>query len=70
MSKVVPPFVQWAWDTFSILVRINAEVNEGNKGSATVLKKAGFEFEGRRRCGAYKNGEFHDLFMFGALRPT
>lgn len=70
MSTVVPAFVLWAWDTFGILLRINSETYGENIASVSVLKKAGFEFEGRRPNGAYKNGTCHDLLMYGALRPT
>lgn len=70
MSKAVPPFIQWAWDTFDILVRVNAEANADNHGSASVLKKSGFVFEGRRANAAFKNGRCRDTLMFGALRPS
>lgn len=70
MSKVVPPFVQWAWDAFGILVRMNGETSGDNAGSASVLKKAGFVLEGRRANAAYKHGKLQDLLMFGTLRPT
>ena len=70
MSKAVPPFIQWAWDTFGVLVRINGEVNAGNKGSAAILKKAGFVVEGQKEKGAFKNGEFIDLLILGMVRPS
>lgn len=70
MSKAVPPFLQWAFDTFGILVRVNAEANADNQGSASVLKKSGFVFEGRRANAAFKHGRCIDTLMFGALRPS
>ncbi|KAF2172893.1 hypothetical protein M409DRAFT_62552 [Zasmidium cellare ATCC 36951] len=70
MSKAVPPFIQWAWDTFGVLARVNGEVNAENKGSASILKKAGFVVEGHRSNGAFKNGEFVDLVILGMVRPS
>lgn len=62
--------MQWAWDTFEILVRVNSETSGENVGSQSVLKKAGFVFEGRRVNAICKNGRLQDALMFGALRPT
>lgn len=70
MSKVVPAFVSWCWKTFGILIRLNGETVEGNAGSAALLKKAGFVFEGRRENALVKEGVVKSLEMFGALRPT
>ena len=70
MSKVVPAFMEWAWKTFDVLVRLNAEAAENNPGSNAVLKRAGFVFEGRRPNAAVsKTGELVHLNMYGALRP-
>ncbi|KAK4635170.1 hypothetical protein CLAFUW4_01469 [Fulvia fulva] len=70
MSTIVPAFVQWTWKTFGILVRLNGEVGELNKGSAALLGKAGFVVEGRRENAVFKNGKLESVIMFGALRPT
>lgn len=68
MSKVVPPFVAWAWETFGILVRISAETYEWNAASGKVLQKAGFKYEGRRPDMVCKNGTIVAELMWGALR--
>lgn len=69
MSSVAPAFVEWAWQTFGILVRLNAETNESNAASGKVLEKAGFKYEGRRPDMACKNGKMEACLMWGALRP-
>ncbi|EME88943.1 uncharacterized protein MYCFIDRAFT_127281, partial [Pseudocercospora fijiensis CIRAD86] len=70
MSIVVPAFVRWAWKTFGILIRINAEANEGNLGSIRTLVKAGFAYEGKRINAIVKMGEVLSVVWYGALRPV
>lgn len=69
MSKVVPAFVDWAFPTFGILVRLNGEVYERNVASRKVLEKAGFRVEGRREKLILKNGQLYDALFLGMLRP-
>ena len=59
MSAVVPAFVEWSWRTFGRLVRLNADVMEGNRGSWRVLEKAGF----------VKNGVLGEEVSLGMVRP-
>ena len=68
MSAVVPAFVKWAFDTFEILVRFEADVYDRNVGSRKCLEKAGFEVEGVRRCRYLKNGVVGDEVMLGIVR--
>ena len=70
MSKVVPAFVQWTWEQFDILVRLNGETNETNLASASLLKKAGFACEGIRPNLLCKNGQILSAYFWGALKPT
>ncbi|KYG39849.1 hypothetical protein M433DRAFT_155020 [Acidomyces richmondensis BFW] len=70
MSRVVPAFTEWAWQTFEILVRINAETFERNVASQKLLEKAGFRFEGRRPNMVFKNGIIESELIWGALRPS
>ena len=70
MSKVIPAFVRWVWETFDILVRLNGETNEANVASASLLKKSGFVCEGIRPNSICKNGKIQSTFVWGALRPT
>ncbi|KAM3418884.1 hypothetical protein BST61_g4847 [Cercospora zeina] len=69
MSRIAPAFVDWAWKTFGILARINAEVVEGNLASAKLLQKCGLKIEGRCERKICKDGVFQTALMFGALRP-
>ncbi|KAK5112104.1 hypothetical protein LTR62_004446 [Meristemomyces frigidus] len=69
MSKVVPAFVNWAFKTFRILLRINGATHEKNLASAKLLQKAGFQFEGRRPDFITKNGVTAAELMWGVLRP-
>lgn len=69
MSKVVPAFTRWAFDTFEVLIRLNAETNEDNVGSQAILKRAGFLIEGRRPNMVFKRGKISTALYWGLLRP-
>lgn len=71
MSAVAEAFVRWVWTCKDHvqLVRLNAEVTEGNVGSVKVLRKAGFELEGRRPAMSWKTGELKAVLLYGVLRP-
>ncbi|KAK4953255.1 hypothetical protein LTR10_008961 [Elasticomyces elasticus] len=69
MSRVVPPFMGWAWQTFGILVRVSGETYDANTASGKVLQKGGFKYEGRRPDMVCKNGVIGATLMWGALRP-
>ncbi|MGK2965601.1 MAG: GNAT family N-acetyltransferase [Tepidiformaceae bacterium] len=51
------------------LIRIYAGVFEGNDRSMSVLKKAGFELEARRRRAVVKHGQILDDYLFALVRP-
>lgn len=69
MGQIVPAFVEWVFENFQILVRIEAGVYDRNKGSQRVLQKAGFVVEGVRKCKYIKNGAVGDEVMMGLVRP-
>ena len=50
------------------LHRIRSGALANNKRSIRLHKKVGFQEEGRLREEVFKNGEFHDLVIFGLLR--
>ena len=50
------------------LVRLEARVYAWNPASARVLEKAGFEFEGRRVKGCFKDGEFVDELIYARVK--
>jgi ribosomal-protein-alanine N-acetyltransferase len=59
--------VRFAFDHYPA-ERIQARVIVGNTGSARVLEKAGFRYEGTHRSALYRRGRFEDLMMFARLR--
>jgi len=50
------------------LIRVHAGVFSPNVGSARVLEKAGFHYEGTKRGGVLKNGELMDELLYAKLR--
>ncbi|KAF2724091.1 acyl-CoA N-acyltransferase [Polychaeton citri CBS 116435] len=70
MSTLVPAYVNWAWRTFGILIRLNACHYERNVGSGKVLMSAGFKLEGKQEAAAWKNGRVEADILYGQLRPT
>jgi ribosomal-protein-alanine N-acetyltransferase len=68
-SQVAAAFSNWAFENFDHVVRLEAEVYEGNLASCRVLEKAGFEFEGRQRAAVEKLGKILDTFTYVKIRP-
>ena len=50
------------------MVRLYATVMEWNPASARVLTKAGYEYEGRLRKSAVKDGEIIDQWLYAMVR--
>lgn len=67
MTEAVKRICKEAFETFDI-VRIYAEPFEYNRGSRSVLQKAGFTCEGIMRNGVFKNGKIHSYCMYSLLR--
>ncbi|KAL6232066.1 hypothetical protein BDW75DRAFT_218572 [Aspergillus navahoensis] len=69
-SEAVVQFVRWVFGqaVFAHVVRIDAEVFDGNEASKRVLEKAGFVSEGRRRCAVEKRGVVLDTFVYALVR--
>ncbi|KAH7305877.1 acyl-CoA N-acyltransferase [Stachybotrys elegans] len=67
-TEALSAFAKWAFESFPQAVRLEAEVFSNNKGSARVLEKTGFVFEGRKRNAVEKNGQLLDVLVYGALR--
>ncbi|CBF85237.1 hypothetical protein AN1621.2 [Aspergillus nidulans FGSC A4] len=69
-TEAVEEFVRWIFsrDEFAHVVRLDAEVFDGNEGSKRVLEKAGFVFEARRRCAVEKGGVVLDTFTYAVIR--
>lgn len=67
MTRAVRAVAGYAFATFDI-VRIHALVFEGNYGSARVLQKAGFLYEGRLHHAVTKDGRTMDAFLYAIVR--
>jgi len=68
MTEAVVAFSEWVFKNFPEVLRLEAGVYGLNKGSAKVLEKAGYTYEGTRRKAAYKNGMVMDILMYAMLR--
>ncbi len=66
MTKAVTAATAYGFETFG-LYRIFANVFEWNPGSARVLEKAGYEFEGRRRNNIIKEGRVGDDLLYATV---
>lgn len=51
------------------LARLYAQVFAPNEASAQVLRKAGYELEGRLRQAVTKDGQTFDALLFACIRP-
>lgn len=67
MSEAIPLFVAYLFEAKPI-ERIQALVNPDNEGSARVLERSGFTFEGTLRSAHFDRGAYHNLKMYSILR--
>lgn len=67
-TEAISAVVNYCFKTWPELQRIEAEVYVLNLGSMALLRKVGFQEEGRRRKAATKNGKTSDVAMFGLIR--
>lgn len=58
--------LDYAFDTLG-MHRIDSRTYSYNEASARHLLRHGFVEEGRRREGVFREGEFHDVVLFGLL---
>lgn len=67
-TEAVSAASDWVFGEFGHVLRLEAEVYEGNEGSVRVLEKAGFVFEARSRNAIEKWGVVRDLLVYCKLR--
>jgi len=67
MTDAVRHFTAWAFENFEVH-RIHAMVFAGNRASARVLEKAGFEQEGCLRANVFKDGRIMDQLLYAKIR--
>lgn len=68
-TEALAAFVEWIWETFPKIVRLDAEVFDFNVGSGKVLKKVGFELATTLKYAIWKDGRLADLEIWGTVRP-
>ncbi|KAK3695132.1 acetyltransferase [Podospora appendiculata] len=68
MTEALIAFTRWAFENNPELLRLEAGVFEPNEGSARVLARAGYTYEGCRRNAVYKNGKVFGVKLFSFLR--
>ncbi|KND93497.1 putative N-acetyltransferase YoaA [Tolypocladium ophioglossoides CBS 100239] len=67
-TEAVTAFSDWAFGRFDFLLRLEAEVFEGNKASGRVLEKAGYVFEARQKKAIEKLGTVMDTLTYCKFR--
>jgi [ribosomal protein S5]-alanine N-acetyltransferase len=67
MSEAVEAVTDHGFDVFD-LCRVFAVPFDGNVGSIKVLEKAGYEFEGRMKKSAIKEGRIIDQLLYAKVR--
>jgi ribosomal-protein-alanine N-acetyltransferase len=67
MSEAVTAVTDFCFENFP-LRRISAEVFANNPGSARVLEKAGFAFEGRLKNNVLKDGKLLDSLLYARTK--
>ncbi len=67
MTEAVKQICEYVF-TNSDVIRIFAEPFADNAASCRVLEKAGFQYEGRLRKNAVKNGKVIDMKMYAILK--
>lgn len=68
MTEAVIGFAEWSFKNFGHLLRLEAQVIDGNGGSARALEKAGFEFESRQKKATEKGGVVRDLLIYAKFK--
>ncbi|CAM1505170.1 Fc.00g108070.m01.CDS01 [Cosmosporella sp. VM-42] len=67
-TEALSAFTEWTFDNFTHVLRIEAEVFEGNKGSARALDKTGYVFEARKKKAIEKWGVVLDVLIYCTFR--
>jgi RimJ/RimL family protein N-acetyltransferase len=67
MTEAVKLIADYAFEHLN-LNRVFAEPYDRNHASMRVLEKAGFQFEGRLKGNAYKDGEILDQLLYAKLK--
>jgi len=68
MTKVLMHFADFTFSTTN-LIRLEAQVFEGNEASCAVLEKAGFEREGFQRKAILKDQQYRGIHLWAKIKP-
>ncbi|KAK4202234.1 acyl-CoA N-acyltransferase [Triangularia verruculosa] len=68
MTLVLKEFINWTWEQFPTIRRLEAMTYSFNEGSKRVLTNAGFVKEGVKREAVRKGDKVWDMVIFGLLR--
>ena len=63
-KEAVSAFSEWAFEHFKQVLRLEAEVYEGNNSSVRVLEKAGYTFEAKNKNAIEKMGVVRSVLVF------
>lgn len=68
VTEAISFFSDWAFEHFQHVVRLEAEVYEGNDASARALQKAGYVFEGKQKNAVEKMGVMMGVLIYCRFR--
>ena len=69
VTEAISSFSDWAFENFKHVVRLEAEIYEGNDASAWALEKAGYSFEAKNRNAIEKMGVVMSVLCYCKFRP-
>ena len=67
-KESISVFTEWTFEQFKHVLRLEAEVYEGNDSSARVLEKAGYTFEAKNRNAIEKMGIVMSVLVYCKFR--
>jgi [ribosomal protein S5]-alanine N-acetyltransferase len=67
--SVTVAFVDWLFEARQVL-RVHAAPFAANRASIGTLVASGFSFEGRLRCGVFRDGALMDQMQYAKLSPA
>ena len=69
-KEAVSVFSEWTFEQFRHVLRLEAEVYEGNSSSVRVLENAGYAFEAKNRDAIEKMGVVRSVLVFCKFRGS
>ncbi|SPO07263.1 uncharacterized protein DNG_09957 [Cephalotrichum gorgonifer] len=69
-TEAVVAATRWVFENMPDVLRVSSHVFSGNPGSARVMEKAGYEFEGTRKRDVEKNGVVWDTLVYCTFKDT